>query len=61
MIEHEIQQEIITFISDEVKRIKFGKLLIEVTVMNGHCTNIQAETKRSYNLNRSQKPSAGLE
>lgn len=51
-MEIEQQEEIITFINDEQRRIKYGKLFIEITVMGGHCTNIQAETKRSHNLNR---------
>lgn len=56
MIDPEVQEQIIAFISEEHRRIKFGKLMIEVTVMNGHCTNIQCETKRSHNLNRTERP-----
>lgn len=52
MIDPETQDQITNFISDEARRVPFGKLLIEITMMNGHATNIQCETKRSYNLNR---------
>jgi hypothetical protein len=44
-------KQIISFITEESSRIGFGKLFIEVTVAKGRATNIQAETKRSMNLN----------
>lgn len=55
MLDPEIQEEITAFVAEEARRVQFGKLLIEVTVMKGHPTNIQCETKRSRNLNRPVK------
>lgn len=43
-------KQIISFITDESKRINYGKLFVEVTVANGRATNIQCETKKSMNL-----------
>lgn len=51
-MEPEIKDQIIDFIGTEAARIEYGKLFIEVTVLKGRPTNIQAETKRSHNLNR---------
>jgi hypothetical protein len=45
------RNQIVAFIEEEARRIKFGKLLVEVTVLKGRCTNIQAETRRSLNVN----------
>lgn len=45
------EEQIVEFIHVEAKRIEYGKLLVEVTVNNGRITNIQAETKRSMNIN----------
>ena len=47
----DIKEQIINFILEEAERIEYGKLLIEVTILNGKPTNIQGETKRSENIN----------
>lgn len=52
MIDSETQDQITTFIIQEARRVPFGKLFIEITMMNGHATNIQCETRRSENINR---------
>ncbi len=52
MIALEKQKVIIDFIDEEARRIGFGIIIIEVNVMAGHLTNIQAETKRSMNIDR---------
>jgi hypothetical protein len=46
----EEEQKILDFIREEYERIKFGKLLIEISIHRGKCTNIQCETKHSSNL-----------
>lgn len=54
MIKPEIKSQIITFVEEEVDRIQYGKLIIEVTVMKGQATNVQGETRRSMNINNDQ-------
>lgn len=58
MVEPQHQSQIAKFIEEEVSRIEFGKLFVEITVMKGKTTNIQAETKRSMNLNDPAEPGA---
>lgn len=52
MLDNEQQKKIINFIQDELQRIHFGHVFIDLTIMKGTCTNIQAETKRSQNINK---------
>jgi hypothetical protein len=51
MIPPEVKAQMIQLIEEETSRIQYGKVLVEITVHKGKCTNIQAETKRSVNLN----------
>jgi hypothetical protein len=44
------KEQIIKFIEEEKDRIQYGKLYIEITITKGNTTNIQAETKRSMNV-----------
>lgn len=49
-----IEEKIIKFINEEVKRLRYGKLFIEITVNNDKPTNIQIEqmrTRKSENIN----------
>lgn len=55
MLEPEHASAIIDLINEESARIEYGKLFIEVTVLKGRATNIQAETKRSHNLNKTDE------
>ena len=50
MIKPENQKEIIDILQEEAERIKFGKIVIEVSISNKNITNIQFETKRSIVL-----------
>jgi hypothetical protein len=45
-------EDIMDFIRSEAKRIEYGKLMVECTVLKGRVTNVQAETKRSKNINQ---------
>jgi hypothetical protein len=49
------QKQIIDFVEEEARRIGYGKIIIEVSVHNGKLTNVQAETKRSMNINEGQQ------
>ncbi|MEQ9135747.1 MAG: hypothetical protein RLO51_11100 [Thalassobaculum sp.] len=52
MLSKEHEREILAFINSELGRVEFGHLFIDVTITNSRATNIQAETKRSLNINR---------
>lgn len=56
MISPEIKSQILSLVEEETGRIQYGKIMIEITVAKGKCTNIQAETKRSLNLNEPEPP-----
>lgn len=51
-----LQKQIEDFIREDAPHVKYGKLLIEVTIMGGNATNIQCETKKSRNI---EKPKNG--
>lgn len=48
---HANKEDFWNFVEEETERIQYGKLFIEITVMNGKMTNMQAETRRSKNIN----------
>ncbi|MFA6158888.1 MAG: hypothetical protein WC763_04700 [Candidatus Paceibacterota bacterium] len=56
IVPDEHMTKMVGFIEEEVSRIQYGKILIEITVLKGKCTNVQAETRRSMNLNEEPKP-----
>jgi hypothetical protein len=52
-VNEETLKEFLFLISkEEAERIKFGKVFIELTVHNSKITNLQAETRRSVNINQ---------
>lgn len=50
--EETLKEFVFAIMKEESERIKFGKVLIELTVHNSKITNLQAETKRSVNINQ---------
>ena len=46
----EKQKQIIDFINEEIKRVNYGKLFIEITITKGEAVNIQGETRKSERL-----------
>lgn len=52
------EKQLLGFLDEMCKMIRFGKVSIEITVYNGKLTNVQScikasEIKRSFNLNGS--------
>jgi hypothetical protein len=54
MLNEEVKRQIIAFIEIETSRMQYGKVMFEITIHNSRVTNIQAETKRSQNINESE-------
>lgn len=46
------EETIIAMVDEEAERIGYGHIYVDITVHNGRPTNVQAETKRSKNLNK---------
>jgi len=46
----EKKKQIIRFIEEELERVHYGKLYVEITVTKGEAVNIQGETKKSKRL-----------
>lgn len=55
MIPERQQTEIIAFVSEEARRLQYGKIIVEITVHDSKCTNITAETRRSKNLSADKR------
>lgn len=54
MLNDEVKKKILAILEEETARMQFGKIIFEVTIHNSRITNVQAETKRSHNINESE-------
>lgn len=46
-----LKEAMLVIAKEEAARIKYGKIYFELTVCKGEITNIQADTRRSVNVN----------
>ena len=50
MLPEEIKTKLLREIEDEIKRVPFGKLFVEISILHGKVVNIQTETRKSINI-----------
>ena len=43
-------KKVVQLINEQAEGIEFGKVFLEINLANGRMTNVQAETKKSVNL-----------
>ena len=50
MLDEQIQNQILEFIRNEATRIKYGKLYIELSVIDSNVLDMEVETKKRIHL-----------